>query len=84
MASTLAHEYPRLAPAFYLWAGSVSYSRLYKKRHHPSDVLVGAGIGIVTARLAIRYADRYIIPGKGLIGIAFGDSGGTVELRWRF
>jgi membrane-associated phospholipid phosphatase len=50
-ATSLSIAYPKwyvIAPAF-LWAGSVTYSRMYLGLHYPSDVTVGALTGAGTA-----------------------------------
>ena len=55
-ATALSQAYSKwyvIAPA-YLWAGSVSYSRLYLGVHNPSDVVVGAMTGAGTA-LSLRF-----------------------------
>lgn len=53
-ATTLALQYKKwyvVAPSF-LWAGLVGYSRMYKGRHYPSDVLAGIIVGIAGGMLS--------------------------------
>lgn len=47
-ATALSMAYPKwyiIAPA-YLWAGSVSYSRMYLGEHYPTDIAAGAALGV--------------------------------------
>lgn len=53
-AGVLSQRDPRLAPAFYAAAAFVATSRLHVKIHHASDVVAGAALGVVFAKVAIR------------------------------
>ncbi len=62
-ATVIAVLEPRLrVPAFVLAAG-IAFSRVYNGVHWPSDVLVGAAVGVVTALLLLAGARR--VPRRG-------------------
>jgi undecaprenyl-diphosphatase len=56
IATSLSIAYPKwyvIAPSF-LWASSVSFSRLYLGVHYPTDVIAGAVVGSGSAWLAYK------------------------------
>lgn len=53
-AGLLSDRDPKLSPLFYGLAAVVAASRVHVKIHHPTDVLAGAAIGIVFAKLATK------------------------------
>ena len=53
-AATLLSEGDPLAPAYYAAAVVVAASRVYVKIHHASDVLAGAGVGLVLGHIGRR------------------------------
>lgn len=83
-ASTIGHAYPRLAVPAYLLAGTVAYSRIYLKRHYPTDVLAGALLGWVSAKLVWRYRERITLQGTGLIGALAPGKGPSLSVVMRF
>lgn len=58
VATLLTWYYPPLTWIFYLIAALVGYSRIYVGVHYPSDILVGAIIGILIAASIIRIYDK--------------------------
>ncbi len=53
-AATMLSQGSPAAPAYFALAGIVAYSRVYTKMHHPSDVIVGAGLGLVLGQIGRR------------------------------
>ena len=58
IALVFTYRWRRLAPAFILFAAVVAFSRVYLNRHFASDVLFGAGIGLLFAWTAHRLRRR--------------------------
>jgi undecaprenyl-diphosphatase len=52
-AGVLAHG-SKAAPAWYTLAGLVSFSRVYVRMHHASDVIAGAALGAALGVVARR------------------------------
>jgi undecaprenyl-diphosphatase len=53
-AATLAFAAPRAAPALFVLAAAIAWSRVYVGVHYPLDVLAGAVLGLLVAR-ALRW-----------------------------
>jgi undecaprenyl-diphosphatase len=56
-ATTLAFYAPRAAPAFFVLAAAIAWSRVYVGVHYPLDVLGGAVLGVGIA-IALRWLSR--------------------------
>ena len=59
LAWVFARRWRRAAPAFYLFAALVAFSRVYLNRHFVSDVLCGALIGFASGWLIERMIRRW-------------------------
>jgi undecaprenyl-diphosphatase len=57
-ATVLSYCEPRAAPAFYVLAAAIAYSRLYVGAHFPLDVLGGIVIGLATGLLLLAAVRR--------------------------
>ncbi len=53
VATYLGGRWPRYRWPLYLWASGVAFSRVYLERHWPSDVVVGALLGLAFGHWAL-------------------------------
>lgn len=52
-----AHHYPEFKVPVFTYAAFVGLSRIYLKKHYPSDVIAGALLGILTGYLTVELID---------------------------
>ena len=50
LAASISENYPEYRGVLYFLATTVGFSRIYRNNHWTSDVLVGAGVGYLSAR----------------------------------
>jgi membrane-associated phospholipid phosphatase len=60
IAEFMSVKYPAFRPLLYSWAVGVGLSRIYLRRHWPTDVFFGGILGIFFARISIKYQDRIL------------------------
>jgi len=58
VATVLGTRYRKYRLPLYLLAGAVAWARMNAASHFPSDVFVGAGIGIYSGRYVLRHGGR--------------------------
>jgi membrane-associated phospholipid phosphatase len=59
-AMCMAVAIPRWSAAFFVWAVAVAAERVLENAHYVSDVIAGAGLGIVCGLLGVWLARRII------------------------
>ena len=61
VATMQAHFHPNQAIFWYAGASAIAYSRVKLRRHYTRDILVGALVGIGTARLEIEQSHGLLL-----------------------
>lgn len=56
-AFVLSHHYPKTTVPVFAFASVVGLSRIYTRKHYPSDVLVGAALGLLTGFIVTSIYD---------------------------
>jgi undecaprenyl-diphosphatase len=66
-ATILARSWPRAAPAFFVLAAAIAFSRVYVGVHWPLDVIAGAVLGVAIALLllAVGHWRSWRVPRQG-------------------
>jgi membrane-associated phospholipid phosphatase len=58
VATVLGARYRKLRVPLYILAAAVGWARINAARHFPSDVFVGAAVGIYSGRYVLRHGGR--------------------------
>jgi len=57
-AVILTHRFPKFGYLFYMFAGVIGVSRVFRLRHYPADVLAGVTLGLMMGLAGIALADH--------------------------
>ena len=69
-ATCLAAVLPRWAVAFFAIAGAVAAERVLENAHYLSDVVAGAGVGVLCGLLALYLSNRWTRPKANAIDVS--------------
>ncbi len=67
-AAGMAYLLPRGRWAFYAVAAAVGVERVMELAHYPSDVVAGAGLGLLASRLVLKWVGPGWITSEAIIG----------------
>lgn len=59
-AACVSFAFPRWSAAFFAWALLVAVERVLENAHYVSDVVAGAGLGVLCAYLAVQASKRIL------------------------
>lgn len=65
VAASVSRAYPGLKIPLYTMASLVAFSRVYHTRHHLTDVVAGAAIGVAAARISEAYLSGFVLGPPG-------------------
>lgn len=56
-AYILSYHYPKASVPVFVFASAVGLSRIYVRKHYPSDIIAGVALGVLTGFLVTSFMD---------------------------